>query len=93
MSDDSSVENNAGQPVVYQIRLKGHLSVHWADWFDGLAIRLEENGDSVLTGPLVDQAALYGLLRRVRDLGLPLLSVTQVKANQSGETGGVNEQK
>ncbi len=93
MSDDSSVENNAGQEMVYQIRLKGHLSVQWADWFDGLTITLEENGDSVLTGPVVDQAALYGLLRRVRDLGLPLLSFTQVNAEQAGGTDRANEQK
>jgi len=93
MSDESSVENSADQPTVYQIRLKGHLSVQWADWFDGLTISLEANGDSVLTGPVVDQAALYGLLRRVRDLGLPLLSVTQVKANQPDATDGVNGEK
>lgn len=92
MSDESSAENNAGQPTFYQIRVKGHLSAQWADWFDSLTITLEENGDSVLTGPMVDQAALYGLLRRVRDLGLPLLSVTQVKASQPDATDGMNDQ-
>lgn len=83
MSDEPSVENDTGQPTVYQIRLKGHLRVQWADWFDGLTISLEENGDSVLTGPVVDQAALHSLLRKVRDLGLPLVSVIQVEAKQA----------
>jgi hypothetical protein len=63
------------EPIVYQIRLKGHLDDQWADWFGGLAITLEENGDTLLTGPVVDQAALFGLLKKVRDLGLPLVSI------------------
>ena len=62
------------QPVVYQIRLKGHLGSQWTDWFEGLTITLEEDGDTLLTGPVVDQAALYGLLKKVRDLGMPLVS-------------------
>lgn len=62
-------------PGVYEIRIKGHLDKRWAGRFEGLAIRLEENGDSVLSGQVVDQAALYGVLRKVRDLGMPLLSV------------------
>ncbi len=65
--------------MVYQIRIKGHLDRKWADWFGGLTITLETNGDTLLTGPVVDQAALYGLLRKVRDLGLPLVEVIQVK--------------
>ena len=65
--------------MVYQIRIKGHLDRRWTDWFEGLTIRLEDNGDTLLTGPVVDQAALHGLLRKVRDLGLPLISVTRVK--------------
>ena len=65
-------------PGVYQIRVKGHLDRTWSDWFEGLTITLEENGETLLTGPVIDQAALYGLLRKVRDLGLPLLAVTQV---------------
>lgn len=60
---------------VYEIRIEGHLGDPWADWFDGLAIRLTETGDTVLTGPVVDQAALFGLLKKVRDLGVPLVSV------------------
>lgn len=66
--------------MFYQIRLKGHLGQQWAAWFDGLAITLEANGDTLLTGPVADQAALYGLLRKVRDLGLPLLAVTCIES-------------
>jgi hypothetical protein len=66
------------QPLVYQIALKGHLSDQWMDWFEGLTIRLEDSGDTLLTGPVRDQAALHGLLRKVRDLGLPLLSVQRI---------------
>lgn len=55
--------------MLYQIRVEGHLARGWADWFDGLSVSLDPDGDTVLTGPLVDQAALYGVLRRVRDLG------------------------
>ena len=60
--------------AIYQIRIKGHLGRPWADWFGGLTIALEDNGDTLVTGP-VDQAALHGVLRKVRDLGMPLLSV------------------
>ena len=67
------------QPLVYQIRLQGHLGSQWADWFEGLTITLEEGGETLLTGPVADQAALHGLLRRVRDLGIPLISVVQVQ--------------
>jgi len=67
------------QPMVYQIRIKGHLSRQWMDWFEGLTITLEDNGDTLLTGPVIDQAALHGLLRKMRDLGLPLLAVIQVE--------------
>jgi hypothetical protein len=65
------------QPEVYQIRIKGHLGPRWADWFGGLSITLEDNGDTVLTGSVVDQAALHGLLKKVRDLGMPLVSVNR----------------
>ncbi len=65
--------------MVYQIRVNGHLSSQWQDWFEGLTITLEEDGDSLLTGTVVDQAALYGLLRKVRDLGLRLVSISYMK--------------
>jgi hypothetical protein len=71
------------QPMLYQIRIKGHLSPQWTDWFEGLTITLDDNGDTLLTGPVIDQAALYGLLKKVRDLGLPLISVNPVKAGCS----------
>ena len=67
------------KPGLYEIRVKGHLDDRWADWFAGLTITLEEGGDTLLTGPVVDQAALHGLLRRVRDLGMPLISVNRLE--------------
>jgi len=66
------------RPTCYEIRVAGHLPAQWADWFEGLSITLEEGGDTLLTGQVIDQAALHGLLKKVRDLGLPLLSVNQV---------------
>ena len=68
--------------MVYQIRIKGHLSRQWTDWFEGLTITLEEDGDTLLTGTVIDQAALHGLLKKVRDLGMPLISVNRVKPDQ-----------
>ncbi len=85
MSNELDPKTDPDQPMIYQIRVKGHLGPQWTDWFWGLAITLEDNGETLLTCPVVDQAALYGLLRKVRDLGLPLISVTRVK---SGEAGG-----
>jgi hypothetical protein len=72
-----------GQPMVYQIRIEGHLSPQWTDWLGGVTVTLEDNGETLLTGPVVDQAALYGLLRKVRDLGLPLVSVIRVEPGQA----------
>lgn len=69
--------------IIYQIRIKSHLDSGWADWFDGLTITPQENGDTLLTGPLVDQAALHGLLKKVRDLGMPLVSVNPVQWNEA----------
>ena len=70
-------------PERYAIRLKGHLDDRWAAWFDGLTLTREDDGTTLLAGPVVDQAALFGLLRRVRDLGLPLVSVLQVEPTQA----------
>lgn len=78
MSSTFNAEIDPGQPMIYQIRIKGHLGRQWTDWFDGLAITLEDNGETLLTGPVVDQAALHGLLKKVRDLGMPLISVIRV---------------
>jgi hypothetical protein len=66
------------QTPLYQIRLKGHLGSEWADWFGGMAVALTEDGDTLLTGTVADQAALHGLLRKVRDLGIPLISVNEM---------------
>lgn len=79
MSKKFNYELDPSQPLVYQIRVKGHLGRQWTDWFEGLTIRLDDNGDTFLTGPVVDQAALHGLLKKVRDLGMPLLSVVCVE--------------
>ena len=74
------------QPVVYQIRIKGQLGSQWTDWFEGLTITLEDNGDTLLTGPVVDQAALHGLLKKVRDLGMPLVSVSPLEQGQADQS-------
>ncbi|MBI5302122.1 MAG: hypothetical protein HY868_08300 [Chloroflexi bacterium] len=66
---------DSAPPVIYEIRLKGHLSSDWSHWFDDLAITYDDEGNTLLTGPVVDQAALHGLLDKVRDLGLYLTSV------------------
>jgi hypothetical protein len=80
MAHTHNPKTDPSHPLVYQIRIKGHLAPHWSDWFEGLTITLEANGDTLLTGPVVDQAALYGVLRKVRDLGIPLLSVVCIQA-------------
>ena len=67
----------------YQITVKGHLNPNWANWFDGLTITPLPNGTTAISGPIVDQAALHGVLRKVRDLGVPLLSVTRVRPGQA----------
>lgn len=82
MSDKSNSRTDPGEPTVYQIRLKGHLGREWSDWFGGMTITLEDNGDTLLAGPVVDQAALHGLLKKVRDLGMPLVSVIRVEAGR-----------
>ena len=85
-------ESDPSQPPVYQIRIRGHLGRHWTDWFESMTITALDNGETLLTGPVVDQAALYGVLKQVRDLGLPLLSVgcvppdkAEAKARQTGK--------
>ena len=70
--------------MLYQIRIEGYLGSQWTDWFGDLTITLEDNGDALLTGPVVDQAALHGLLKKVRDLGMPLVSVNRVDPTSQG---------
>jgi hypothetical protein len=79
MTNNLQTKRDPDAPLVYQIRLAGHLGTQWTAWFDGLTITLT----TLLTGPVVDQAALYGLLKKVRDLGMPLLAVICVEADQS----------
>jgi len=86
MSNNSDPTTNPSQPVVYQIRIKGHLGHQWTDWFEGLTITLEEDGNTLLTGPVVDQAALHGLLKKVRDLGMPLVSVSPLEHGQADQS-------
>ena len=82
MSNKRNPRSEPRQPMVYHIRIRGHLSDHWGRWFGGLTITLEDNGETLLTCPVADQAALYGLLRKVRDVGLPLISVTRAYTDQ-----------
>ena len=77
----------------YEIRIKGHLDDRWAEWFEGLTITLEEDGDTLLTGPVIDQAALHGLLKKVRDLGMPLVSVNQFPPQGSLQTNPIRSKK
>lgn len=82
MANTRNQQPDPSQPVIYRIRIKGYLACRWTDWFEDLSITLEENGDTLLIGPVVDQAALYGLIRKVRDLGLPLLEVICLEPDQ-----------
>src|SRR5712692_6467754 len=83
MSNELNSKSEKAQPMVYQIRIKGHLGREWADWFEGLTITALDNGETLLTGPVVDQAALHGVLKKVRDLGMPLVSVNRGKPGQA----------
>jgi len=84
MSNKLNPKTDPNQPAVYQIRIKGYLGPKWIDWFEGLVITLEEDGNTLLTGPVIDQAALHGLLKKVRDLGMPLISVSPAESGQAG---------
>lgn len=74
------------KPTIYQIRIGGQLGEQWTAWFEQMTLTQANNGDTLLTGPVVDQAALHGLLRKVRDLGLPLISVIQIQPGQADGT-------
>src|SRR3982750_1287612 len=91
MSETHVSTENHHEPGRYEIRLKGHLDNRWADRFEGLSFTHESDGTTILAGPVVDQAALYGLLRKVRDLGLPLIAVNLVDPKQAnGPDGNVD---
>jgi hypothetical protein len=83
MSETHALPEHHDESGLYEIRLKGHLNNRWAGWFEGLTITLEEDGDTLLTGPVIDQAALHGLLKKVRDLGMPLVSVSPLEPGQA----------
>jgi hypothetical protein len=78
MPNEPSLESDTSQPMIYQITIRGHLGRQWTEWFEGLTITLEEDGNTLLAGPVIDQAALHGILKKVRDLGMPLISVNSV---------------
>jgi hypothetical protein len=82
MSDTDASAKDHHEPGNYEIRIKGHLADRWVHWFGGLTITLEEDGNTLLTGQVVDQSALHGLLRKVRDLGMPLLSVCAAQPSE-----------
>ena len=84
MTETHAPTEEHDEPGLYEIRVKGHLDKRWTKWFGGLTITLADNGDTLLTGPVVDQAALHGLLRKVRDLGMPFLSVESIQPDQAG---------
>ena len=87
MSETDASTADHYEPGLYEIRIKGHLADRWTNWFGGLTITLEEDGNTLLTGPVIDQAALHGLLKKVRDLGMPLLSINLVKPGQEDVSG------
>jgi hypothetical protein len=83
MSTTGNSKTDPGESRAYQIRMKGHLGLDFADWFEGMTITLTDNGETLLTGVLVDQAALHGILKRVRNLAIPLVSVVCLESEQA----------
>ena len=90
MSNNLNPGTDPSKLPVFQFRIRGHLGSQWSDWFNGLNVTLEDNGDTLLTGPVTDQAALHGLLKKVRDLGMSLLSVVCIN-HEHEESTGVNQ--
>jgi hypothetical protein len=85
MSDKQRYDKKNNQHQCYEIRIKGHLDDRWTEWFGGMTVTLEEDGNTLLTGPVIDQAALHGLLKKVRDLGMPLVSVCPLEPGQANQ--------
>ena len=79
MPDEQKSNPEANQQMVYQFKLKGHLGQQWLNWFEGLTVTLEEDGNTLLSGSVIDQSALHGILKKIRDLGMPLISVNSVE--------------
>jgi len=84
MSETHASTEDHYEPELYEIRIKGHLDERWADWFEGLTFTLVRDGTTLLDGPLTDQAALHGVLNRIRDLGLPIISVQRIRPARKG---------
>jgi len=91
MSDKFIPQTDPDQPVVYQITIKGHLGPQWTEWFEGLAVTLGTDGNTRIAGPVEDQAALHGLLKKVRDLGMELISVNRNQFNETHRVCKENE--
>ena len=91
MSNQLNLPMDSSQPKIYQIRLVGHLDHEWTEWFGGLTITLEENGDTLLTGPVIDQAALYRVLKKVRNLGMSLVSLNPIELDETSLEKGSKE--
>jgi hypothetical protein len=83
MFDQPVPDADAAEPSVYELRIEGHLGPQWSDWFGGLTITPDAEGNTLVAGPVVDQAALHGVLKRIRDLGMPLVSVNRVARGQA----------
>ena len=81
MLKNPQLQPGTPRPAIYKIRIQGQLDIQWADWFDEMAITLEEDGNTLLTGLVIDQAALHGLLKKIRDLGLTLISICPGQSN------------
>jgi len=86
MTDEQSTNPDANQKTIYQFRIKGYLGQQWINWFEGLTVTLEEDGNTILSGIVVDQSALHGILKKIRDIGMPLLSVNSVGTDSSART-------